>query len=130
VPCTYERPRKRGRITPAYASSRGPGPLAAIGNLNKQQRQHQQSEQEYYRQLRPSQLQPVSTTPDASAAAGLERASGSPVSHTSSREVAVTRNGDVTSKERPPAAWMAFAAASANTIEYLIDVYLQVVYPM
>jgi hypothetical protein len=42
----------------------------------------------------------------------------------------VARNGDVTSKELPPAAWRAFAAASASTIEYLIDVYLQVVYPM
>lgn len=37
---------------------------------------------------------------------------------------------DGSNQEQPEAAWKAFASASARTIEYLIDVYLQVVYPM
>jgi hypothetical protein len=34
------------------------------------------------------------------------------------------------SEEEPSQAWKAFAAASVTSIEYLVDVYLQVVYPM
>lgn len=38
--------------------------------------------------------------------------------------------GEDLSEEWPETAWRAFAAASAGTIEYLVDVYFRVVYPM
>jgi hypothetical protein len=121
LPCTYNRPLKRGRAT-GYTLSGGPGSSAADQN------QHQQ--------LRPGWLQPVAQVAPAAPVTGadarsasLSSASARPSSGFAASRVH-TAGREKPGEEWPDASWRAFAAASAGTIEYLVDVYLQVVYPM
>lgn len=76
----------------------------------------------------------MDAAPLTGAGAGVGAGSASPASETPSRGLAASisqmAGREELGGEWPGAAWRAFAAASAGTIEYLVDVYLQVVYPM
>jgi hypothetical protein len=67
---------------------------------------------------------------DATAEAVADQGSRSPLLGRSSKEYVRAKGRKGLGKDSPGTAWRAFAAASASTIEYLVDVYLRVVYPM
>lgn len=90
-----------------------------------------------HRELRPRRVQPVSEVADVAPLTGAGAGSASPLSRRSSSNIRgfATTRGQMAGREElgdewPGSAWRAFAAASAGLIEYLVDVYLQVVYPM
>jgi hypothetical protein len=121
ISCTYNRPLKRGRAAPRHTSPIDSEPLGDSTDKQQQERHY------HHLDSRPTHLAPSNQCANATTTV---------TSAEKSRERSLLGgySGDYSlstkQEELPKPAWTAFAAASTSTIEYLIDVYLRVVYPM
>jgi len=135
VPCTYERPLKRGRATSRYTP---PDPSRTSGAATtgiQHQRQHPLQHQNHgsYQQLGAGRLRSVRQVANGVPVAAEKVQSASPSLESTSRGSLSSRKQTATQESNddgPTIAWRAFATASAGTIECLVDVYLHVVYPI
>lgn len=135
MPCTYHRPLKRGRATRTvedFTPSRVPEPSAtAQGDRNGLQYQIQDQCQNQSREG-PRFINEVNG--EATSRNVVQNGTVPPL--TSLSDISTAHRGQTAkrdreeSQERPGEAWRAFATASAGTIEYLVQVYLQVAFPM
>ena len=134
--CTYERPLKRGRATTRCNPSDRPETSADAnaGIQHQRQTQLQYQNQDSYRQRDPGRLRSVTQVRGSAPTVAEAAQSASPSLGSTSRGFVTSRKKQKKTQELyedgPATAWGAFAAASAGAIEYLVDVYLQVVYPM
>jgi hypothetical protein len=126
VLCTFDRPLKRGRVASDHSSSVDHRSRGRDQTQSQRQRLHQYP----HRQQSVVKQNDVGHIADVSAEipptqtnriSGLGATSGEP---------STTRKQKNLNGVSIGAAWKAFAVASANMIEHLVDVYLQVVYPM
>ncbi|KAF2033631.1 hypothetical protein EK21DRAFT_58078, partial [Setomelanomma holmii] len=134
VSCTYDRPQRRGRATFVSKSFEGSTTSTALSTQDTQQQRHDLHPGQYL-QSGQGRLRPATQVPNAEATVSATGSSVSPVPRRPGLRYAASRAHksrlqDFKGEKGPEAAWQAFAAASIETIEHLVDVYLQVVHPI
>ncbi|KAH7088397.1 hypothetical protein FB567DRAFT_524321 [Paraphoma chrysanthemicola] len=134
VPCTYDRPLRRGRDANRHVLSDSIEAPAAVRIGDQSHTQPHARDGSRHEHVSPRRLVANNDDENAPNEHVLSRATESLMATRSLGESNTPRasmaRGQKPSEEEPGAAWKAFAAASGAGIDYLIDVYLQVVYPI
>ncbi|KAH7077842.1 hypothetical protein BKA63DRAFT_509185 [Paraphoma chrysanthemicola] len=134
VPCTYDRPLRRGRDANHHVLSESIRPPAAVKIADQNHTQPHAIDGSRHQHVSPRRMPAINDDGNAANEHVLTRATESAMATRYPAEFTISRapmaSGQKPSDEEPGAAWKAFAAASGAGIDYLVDVYLQVVYPI